>query len=1009
MRPLRLEFQAFGSFPAKQVVDFEALARRGLFVVTGPTGTGKTTVFDAMVYALYGALPGGRSSDGDPRSHHAAADVETFVTLDFEVDGQRYRVHRTPKWERPRKTGTGTTLQQPTALVSLLTGDGSGSSTEPLATQATNATKKCEQLVGLDAKQFQRVVLLPQGKFTDFLIATDENREQLLRQLFGGELFERATALLKKQMLELDDQVKDVDTSVQHHRTNAVDALITARSAWLVDVDDASVDPGGSPIATLADDAVRELIRELEPIRNEHRQRLELLQQLATEATAGVVAAEGATQRFDDAASTTFRLGELEAVGDSVATDETASDASRRARPVVLASAKVQTAGVVATDATSALYAVRAIVTDGVEALRRPQPAFDAASVAAAVQAASKELDDERQLLAAARSAAAKAATTEGLVVVAGSEHETLIAAEADVRSAIAVLEGRSAELGPAAVSVDRFTAGVSTVQHARDARAKLDETHAQLTGSLAAEAKVKAAYEAVMARFVATQAPRLAELLADGEPCPVCGAVEHPAPARDVDGDGVDHQAVDTAREKWSNESSKVIAHQTTIATLRDELGDGAEHSIDTFETAVADAEVALAGANAAASELAEVRSELTQRNSDLATATEALQAHGTEVTKLAARGTAEREEANRLAGVVKDIDADALDSNTITVAALRDATANIAALFDDVTTSTAELAGHEARLAEDLGASGYVDADAATAAVLSPKAEAELAERVLRWRHDHTEATTRLRQLIEQGIPDARPALEDLRLAADAASERAIDAAREFTTAANALDAASSALDSAANVAAESADLRHRRDTARIVFKTCNGEAGIRVKFERWVLAGELDRVTNAANEHLARMTNHRYTLSRSTGGVGSATGGGTGGAAGGGTASKGGLTLEVFDAHTGRSRPTASLSGGEQFQASLSLALGLADVVSHGGTASGKQFEALFVDEGFGSLDPNALDDAIVALSMLHAAGRMVGAITHVEAMKERLHVGIEVTALGDGRGSTLTVNP
>jgi exonuclease SbcC len=160
--------------------------------------------------------------------------------------------------------------------------------------------------------------------------------------------------------------------------------------------------------------------------------------------------------------------------------------------------------------------------------------------------------------------------------------------------------------------------------------------------------------------------------------------------------------------------------------------------------------------------------------------------------------------------------------------------------------------------------------------------------------------------------------------------------------------------------------------------------------VKLERWVLAGELDRVTDAANVHLARMTNHRYRLGRSAG-------------------SRGGLTLEVFDAHTGRARTTVSLSGGEQFQASLSLALGLADVVSRGGAASGKQFEALFVDEGFGSLDSDALDDAIRALALLQETGRTVGVITHVEAMKQQLHVGIEVERLPDGKGSTLVVHP
>lgn len=161
------------------------------------------------------------------------------------------------------------------------------------------------------------------------------------------------------------------------------------------------------------------------------------------------------------------------------------------------------------------------------------------------------------------------------------------------------------------------------------------------------------------------------------------------------------------------------------------------------------------------------------------------------------------------------------------------------------------------------------------------------------------------------------------------------------------------------------------------------------------RWVLGRELDRVTAAANVHLARLTGDHYALRRAQ----EATDG----------RRAFGLDLEVLDAQTGRPRSPRSLSGGEQFQASLALALGLADVVSHGGTASGRRFEALFVDEGFGSLDPDALDEAIEALHQLHATGRMVGAITHVEAMKQQLHVGIEVRRREDGRGSTLVVQP
>jgi exonuclease SbcC len=334
--------------------------------------------------------------------------------------------------------------------------------------------------------------------------------------------------------------------------------------------------------------------------------------------------------------------------------------------------------------------------------------------------------------------------------------------------------------------------------------------------------------------------------------------------------------------------------------------------------------------------------------------------------------------------------IQSDSLEMATYTVGLLEVAAKPLAALATAVTAATTDRDGAQRRLAEQLSVSGYASVEEAQAVMLDADKEADGAAAVEQWRSNVTAANGKVEAFRTQNVPAERPDPSEAAEAAASAQRMVNDAASQFTTADNARAAASDALDEAAAVAAGSADLRQQALDARTVFRTCNGEAGMRVKMERWVLAGELDRVTHAANDHLARMSGHRYRLLRDT-------------------TSKGGLTLRVFDAHTGRDRPTGSLSGGEQFQASLSLALGLADVVSHGGAGSGKVFEALFVDEGFGSLDPQSLDDAINALAQLQAAGRMVGAITHVEAMKQQLHVGIEVRPLADGRGSTLTVNP
>ena len=994
MRPLRLEFEAFGSYPGRHVVDFEALSQRGLFVVAGPTGAGKTTIFDAMVYALYGVLPGGRSGNGEPRSHHAAATVETFAQLDFEVDGQRYRVHRTPQQERPKKRSDGTTTQPAAGILSRLDGD----RTEALATQTQRVTEECVRLVGLEAKHFQRVVLLPQGKFTEFLVANDESREQLLRQLFGGDLYERATRWLKQRADELEQQVAGVDHEVRHHRTNALDAFREVHEQWGLHLVPGGAtptlfdDPVPVPVVhdELDDQQLADAIAALQPVRDEQMALLDVLRKRSRQATELRTRAEVESRRFLDAQHHRALLAQLDATADDVAAAQATVDGSRRARPVVVAASRADEARADAAAAAEALDRLRDHVTNGFAALGRPAPSFDPAAVAAAVQQVTQQLEADRNQVVAARRARHLADEGAARATAATAALDTVAAQVQQAREQLATVTATAEQLQAAA--------GTATVRQLelRDASVRVatrrayDAAVRKAAEADAAAAAAHAAYVDLMERFIAAAAPRLAESLHEGQPCPVCGATEHPAPATPARGAMVDVDQVDAARGDESRLAATAQSHRSVAEAHLQTLGDAADRSLDELLQAEQVAAEALKAAQRAEAQFAEATAAVKVAEHHLEQAV-AAQAEHTRL-EATARGEADAlaAEADRLAELVVALDAEQLQAHTATATALATATANAAAVFAAVAGADAICLAADEAVTEALQASGYATVDAARAAVVPSADEAAAEQRVAEWHRQHAQSTTILEQLQREGIPDVAPDLERVRdqaLQADAEVKRA---AAQFTTASNALDRAAADLQQALQVAEAAAPLRRRCDTARRVYRTCNGEAGIRVKLERWVLAIELERVTASANDHLSRMTNHRYQLSRSAG-------------------QRGGLGLEVFDAHTGRSRATGSLSGGEQFQASLALALGLADVVSHGGVGSGKQFEALFVDEGFGSLDPAALDDAIVALQQLQAAGRTVGAITHVEAMKQQLHVGIEVSMLPDGHGSTLTVLP
>ncbi|HEY6532911.1 MAG TPA: SbcC/MukB-like Walker B domain-containing protein, partial [Acidimicrobiales bacterium] len=294
-------------------------------------------------------------------------------------------------------------------------------------------------------------------------------------------------------------------------------------------------------------------------------------------------------------------------------------------------------------------------------------------------------------------------------------------------------------------------------------------------------------------------------------------------------------------------------------------------------------------------------------------------------------------------------------------------------------------------AALTDALVASGFDDGEAASAAGVPTDELARLERRVA----EHTAAVAEvqggLAALADAELPDERPDAEGLEERAGALrhdESRARARVQELLTRGS---LAQAAILEARRVHDAAAGLRDVRERTERVAALCDGQGPGRIGLETWVLAGELEQVTEAANVHLARMTAGRYQLLRTDDA--------------GHRGKQAGLDLTVLDSHTGRARPPATLSGGEQFQASLALALGLADVVSAGGVASGRRFEALFVDEGFGSLDPDALDQAVDALHQIHAAGRMVGVITHVDAMKQQLPIGIEVRRRPDGRGSTV----
>jgi exonuclease SbcC len=336
-----------------------------------------------------------------------------------------------------------------------------------------------------------------------------------------------------------------------------------------------------------------------------------------------------------------------------------------------------------------------------------------------------------------------------------------------------------------------------------------------------------------------------------------------------------------------------------------------------------------------------------------------------------------------------------DALDVIAAALNQVERCIANCREASQTVTKTQAMAKASASTLAEALAACPFTSVDEAQAVALDPEELARLEATIVDFDTRDTANQTLLSENLKLELPEVRPDATELDVSAQSARTAAEKASEAVSQIAGHLDFAKSNLTAARTINEGSEAAFERSNSLQTLAKTCDGQGPKRIALETWVLAGELERVAAAANHHLQKMTNGRYRIERSDDS-------GHGGR-------QSGLDLRVLDAHTGASRRPGSLSGGEQFQASLALALGLADVIGHGGNANGRVFEALFVDEGFGSLDPDSLDQAVDALTHIQASGRTVGVITHVEAMKENLAMGIRVDRLPNGKGSTLTVRP
>ncbi|PVD01748.1 SMC family ATPase [Streptomyces sp. CS090A] len=997
MRLHRLTLTAFGPFGATQEVDFDALSSAGLFLLHGPTGAGKTSVLDAVCYALYGAVPGARQSPGATlRSDHAPADLPTEVQLELTVGGRRLEVTRSPAQPRPKKRGGGFTQEKAQSRLRERAPKGEW---QGLSKSHQEIGEELAQLIGMSRDQFCQVVLLPQGDFARFLRSDAEARGKLLGKLFDTRRF----AAVEERLAEL--------RRAAEARVKSGDEQILALAQRIAQAGGPAAAEAAPPTLRAGEPGLAEAVLEWAAIaRSAAREHLDIAHTVVAEAENRQLAARRALDAERELARLQERyaqtLRRAEALEERRPEHDRCQEQLERARKAD----RVAPALELREEAERAYR----VASDVMDRTRERLPAELADSGADRLAELERRFRQELGTLEAARKAEVRSASIDEERVRlnrdARADDEIVREADAwlaDWDTTRAELTQRIEAAQEAATRAEQLAGQLAPARLRLDAARRRDALATDVQGArealAAARERALAAHESWLGlreRRLRDIAAELAAGLVAGEPCTVCGSAEHPAPASPGDGH------VDRATEE------KALA----VHRSAEEARTGAEHALALVRERQAAAEREAQGGDSAAPTVAELHSLVDRLSGEHAeahrlaagthAAREALAAAEREHTKR----VEERQEARRRADA-RMVEGEALDGEQARleeeITAARGESESVAAHADRLTRRVALLADAaeavrteqdaaqrrkeaDDRLSDAAFKAGFDTPQAAAATLLGAAAQRDLQHRIDAWQ---AEAAAVADRRTERDAREAaeRPAAQTA--AAESAHETAEWLLREAASARAAARDRCAELDRLSGRAAEEVrrlgPVRQEYErVARLAGLTAGTSADNerKMRLEAYVLAARLEQVAAAATARLQRMSSGRYTLVHSD----ARTGG-----------RRAGLGLHVVDAWTGSERDTATLSGGETFFASLALALGLADVVTE--EAGGVRLDTLFIDEGFGSLDDQTLDEVLDVLDSLRERDRSVGIVSHVADLRRRIPARLEVVK--DRHGSTV----
>ena len=907
MRPLKLTMSAFGPYAGTVELDLETLGTSGLYLITGDTGAGKTTIFDAITFALFGEASGNAREPAMLRSKYADPKTPTEVELTFLYGGKTYTVRRNPEYMRPKERGEGFTKKAADACLTLPDGK--------VVTKLKEVNAAIREIIGLDREQFSQVAMIAQGDFLKLLLADTKDRQAIFRSIFNTHLYVQLQNRLKDDANGVWVQWKDAGQSICQYMEGIV---CGADSAHLDET--AKAKAGELPTS--------EVLSLLETLLEEDNSALDVqTTELARieaelEQTAALLAQAGALERAQR---------ELDACH---------AQQTEKAAQLALLKEKL--------DAHQDTQAEQDALARKIAEVELSLADYDR------LDALQGQLAETQRSLSAAQKASATAATTHETLTVALSalrtERDVLGSANAEKEK----LTAQRAQCAQQRAKMLTFVENTAALEHQQKLLQAAQEAY------LAAAARAAAANQEYYSKnqaFLDEQAGIIAATLVSGVPCPVCGSTSHPAPAA-LSADAPTEAEVKAAKER-ADRAQRLASDASSAANEQKGQAASAENALRAEITAlfgeisIHDAQSA---AKTAAVELSAQLDELDAHLQKLARSMERKAALDAEIPK---KESALADSATALAAAREQIAA-----HSASVGALEQQIQNLAEKlpFDSKSAANAEIHAQKQQLESLQSAMKQLREDHA-------RCDKELAA-----------LNAAAEQLTAQiaGMPQIDTAAQEAARRDLTAQKATVSAQKQSLLTRIALN--TGARDHIRSKEAELSRIEEKMRWLRALSNTANGQISGKEKImlETYIQTTYFDRIIARANVRLMKMTGGQYDLKRRKTAQNNQ--------------SQSGLELDVVDHYNGTERSVKTLSGGESFKASLALALGLSDEVQ---MSTGIRLDTLFVDEGFGSLDPESLEQAYRTLAGLTEGNRLVGIISHVADLKEKIDRQILVT--------------